>query len=160
MNGPYVSAFGNLTRDPDKRFSQNNGTEYARISIACNTVTGPDRRETEYFSINLYGNQMQNALARASKGTPVFVCGRFSHRHYQRQDGSYDCDLHIEARDFRILHRAPEGYRDDESQSPADAPQTTAETDDPDLDFNNPQPATQQPDEDRQQVAASDDLPL
>ena len=132
MNGAHISCFGNLTRDPEKRFSQNNGTEYARITVAVNTVTGPDRRDTEFFTANLYENQMQRAMARCAKGTPVYLSGRFSHREYQRQDGSKGCDLHIETRDFRILHRAPEGYWD---QALPEQPETP-ETDIEDIDFH------------------------
>lgn len=147
MNGAQVTCFGNLTRDPDKRYSNNNGTEYARINIAVHTRTGPDRQETDFFSINLYGNQMQNAMARCAKGTPVFVAGRFSHRPYQRNDGTQDCDLHIEARDFRVLHRAPAGYYQDNapfgteaSELPQDPEPETAALPEPapdqDLDFH------------------------
>ena len=111
MNGPHLAFFGNLTRDPDKRFSQNDGNEYVRISVAVNTVMGEERRETEYIAVNLYENHMRSAMARATKGTPVYISGRMSHREYQRQDGSRGCELHVHARDFRILHRAPEGYQ-------------------------------------------------
>lgn len=144
MNGPYIQAFGNLTRDPEKRYSNNNGTEYARITVAVNTVTGPgpDRRETDYFSANLYGNQMLNALNRCSKGTPVYIAGRFSHREYQRQDGTPGYDLHIETRDFRVLHRAPEGSWQEEDAYNTDNPQSLAENqqqpDAQDLDFHAP----------------------
>ena len=111
MNGPHLAFFGNLTRDPDKRFSQNDGNEYVRVTVAVNTAMGEDRRETEYVAVNLYGNHMRSAMARATKGTPVYISGRMSHREYQRQDGGRGCELHVHARDFRILHRAPDGYQ-------------------------------------------------
>ena len=49
-------------------------------------------------------------MARATQGTPVHVSGRMSHREYQRNDGGRGCEFRVHARDFRILHRAPEGW--------------------------------------------------
>ena len=34
-----------------------------------------------------------------------------SHREHQRPDGTRGCELHVHARDFRNLHRAPDGYQ-------------------------------------------------
>ena len=95
--------------EPDKRSSQNDGNEYVRVTVAVNTVMGEERRETEFIAVNLYENHMRSAMSRATKGTPVYISGRMSHREYQRQDGTRGCELHVHARDFRILHRAPEG---------------------------------------------------
>ena len=95
---------------PDKRSSQNDGNECAGITVAVDTLMGEDRRETEYSAVNLYGNRMQSAVVRATKGHPRPV--RRPHvapREYQRQEGGRDCELHVQARDFRIPHRAPEG---------------------------------------------------
>ena len=90
MNGLHLAFFGNLTRDADKGSSRNGASENARITVAVNTHTGGERRETEYIAVNLYGNRM-------------------SHREYQRQDGGRGCEPRVQARDFRIHHRAPEG---------------------------------------------------
>ena len=92
MNGLHLAFFGNVTRDAGKGSSRNDASENARITVAVNTHTGGERRETEYIAVNLYGNRM-------------------SHREYQRQDGGCGCEPHLQARDFRIHHRAPEGWR-------------------------------------------------
>ena len=97
--------------EPDERFSKNDGNEYVRVTVAVNTAMGEERRETEYIAVNLYENHMRSAMARATKGTPVHISGRMSHREHQRPDGTRGCELHVHARDFRNLHRAPDGYQ-------------------------------------------------
>ena len=97
--------------EPDERSSKNDGNEYVRVTVAVNTAMGEERRETEFIAVNLYGNHMRSAMARATKGTPVYISGRMSHREHQRPDGGRGCELHVHARDFRILHRAPDGYQ-------------------------------------------------
>ena len=133
--------------EPDERSSKNDGNEYVRISVAVNTMMGEERRDTEYIAVNLYENHMRSALARATKGTPVYISGRMSHREYQRQDGGRGCELHVHARDFRILHRAPDGYQP-ASQAQNELPQGQEQAIEPamedpmaeDLDFNDPMP--------------------
>ena len=117
MNGLHLAFFGNLTRDADKRSSRNDASENARITVAVNTHTGGERRETEYIAVNLYGNRM-------------------SHREYQRQDGGRGCEPHVQARDFRIHHRAPEGWR----PSPQDQDQENLPPHEEDLDRSDPIP--------------------
>ena len=97
--------------EPDERSSKNDGNEYVRVTVAVNTAMGGERRETGFIAVNLYGNHMRSAMARATKGTPVYISGRMSHREHQRPDGGRGCELHVHARDFRILHRAPDGYQ-------------------------------------------------
>ena len=97
--------------EPDERSSKNDGNEYVRVTVAVNTAMGEERRETGFIAVNLYENHMRSAMARATKGTPVYISGRMSHREHQRPDGGRGCELHVHARDFRILHRAPDGYQ-------------------------------------------------
>ena len=117
MNGLHLAFFGNLTRDAGKGSSRNDASENARITVAVNTHTGGERRETEYIAVNLYGNRM-------------------SHREYQRQDGGCGCEPHVQARDFRIHHRAPEGWR----PSPQDQDQENLPPHEEDLDRSDPIP--------------------
>ena len=49
-------------------------------------------------------------MVRATQGTAIHVSGRMSHREYQRNDGGCGCEPRVQACDFRILHRAPEGW--------------------------------------------------
>ena len=135
---------------------------------------GEERRETEFIAVNLYENHMRSAMNRATKGTPVYISGRMSHREYQRQDGTRGCELHVHARDFRILHRAPEGqsyvppanelpegksqgsdqspnavetHRPDQDSNPI-LDQSLEEGLEQDLDFNDPLPLGPEPTQD------------
>ena len=53
MNEVHLAYFGGLTREADKRSSQNGGSECARLTLAVNIHTGEDRRDTEYIAVNL-----------------------------------------------------------------------------------------------------------
>ena len=141
--------------EPDERSSKNDGNEYVRVTVAVNTAMGEERRETGFIAVNLYENHMRSAMARATKGTPVYISGRMSHREHQRPDGGRGCELHVHARDFRILHRAPDGYQPatqtgeelpQDQEQPASHPTHEALEDalddamEQDLDFNDPLP--------------------
>ena len=34
MNGPHMQFFGNLTQDPEQRYTKNEGIPYARLRVA------------------------------------------------------------------------------------------------------------------------------
>ena len=53
MNEVHLDYFGDLTKETDKRSSQNGGSEDARLTLAVSIHTGEDRRDTEYIVVNL-----------------------------------------------------------------------------------------------------------
>ena len=122
-NGAYVTFFGNLTRDPEKKFTQDEATPYARITVAVNTYFAGGRQETTFYDVVLFDRNADAAVNRCEKGTPVFVGGRLSHNVFTKRDGTKDFGLHVQARDFRVLHRAPADARRpaglEEGQEPA-----------------------------------------
>ena len=74
-----VLLIGNLTRDPECRFT-NSGTPVAEISLACNrsftTENGERREETTYIDVTLWKRQAELAQQYLHKGKSVFVEGR------------------------------------------------------------------------------------
>lgn len=132
MNGPQIQFFGNLTRDPEQRFSRNDGNPYATADVAVNTYRGPDLpQETTYFKISLYGRQAENLLANGAKGHQVFVQGRYGFRTYDRQDGTLGLSHEVFVREFRILNRprnaeAPPKAPDQPDETPDDNHALTA----------------------------------
>ena len=123
MNGPQIQFIGNLTRDPEQRFSRNDGQPYAQANVAVNTYHGPDQpQETAFFSIRLFGRQADNILANGAKGHQVFVQGRYSFRTYDRTDGAPGYSHEVAVREFRILNRVRDGdpQPDRDPDTPAD----------------------------------------
>lgn len=73
-----VLLMGNLTRDPDLRYTPN-GTAVADMAIAINRKIksdGGDRDEVTFVDITLWGTLAETASQYLSKGRPVFVEGR------------------------------------------------------------------------------------
>ena len=106
MNGPQIHTFGNLTRDPEQRFTQADGTKYVRLRIAANTYHGEDREaETHFFDVNLFRYHADRAMARCRRGTEVYVSGQFSHSEYDRNDGTKGFSMLITGKEFRPISR-------------------------------------------------------
>ena len=106
MNGPQMQTFGNLTKDPEQRFTRDNGTKYVRLRIAVNTYHGEDKEtDTHYFDVNLFRYHAEAAMARCRRGTEIFVSGQFAHSEYDRNDGTKGFAMLITAKEFRAVNR-------------------------------------------------------
>lgn len=80
-----VQLIGNLTRDPETRYSiGENQTAICRFSIAINTGYG-DKQKTDYPQIVVFGKQAENCDRYLNKGNKVAISGRI-------QTGSYEKD--------------------------------------------------------------------
>ena len=130
MNGPHVTLFGNAVADAEQKYTWADGRPYAELRVACNSYFGEDReKETQYFSIRLYGNHMDQALSRAKQGQPVWVQGRLATRLYQRRDGTAGMGMDVYAREFRVLHRSPDPWTEDqEASEESEGPEADAQS--------------------------------
>lgn len=80
-----VNLIGNLTRDPDVRYTTGaNQTAVARFSIAVNDGYG-DKKRVDYPNIVVFGKQAENCQKYLHKGSKVAITGRI-------QTGSYEKD--------------------------------------------------------------------
>ena len=84
-----VTLIGNLTRDPELRFTQG-GRPLASFSLAVNRryqQNGEWQEQTSFFNIVAWGQLGENAAASLTKGARVMVAGRLEQRSYETQDG-------------------------------------------------------------------------
>ena len=84
-----VTLVGNLTRDPELRFTQG-GRAVATIGIAVSRryqVNNEWQEQTSFFNIICWGSLGENAAATLAKGTRILVTGRLEQRSYETQDG-------------------------------------------------------------------------
>ena len=111
MNGPHMTFFGRLTRDPELRYSPNEGIPFVTAGVAVNTYHGPGAdQETLFVDVTLWRHHAENAAARCRKGHLVYVQGRYSSREYERRDGSTGTSHEVTAKEFRHLPQgSPEG---------------------------------------------------
>ena len=70
---------GNLTRDPDLRYTPK-GTAVAKLSLAINrswkSETGEERQEVTFVDIDAFGRQAEVIGQYLKKGRPLLVEGR------------------------------------------------------------------------------------
>lgn len=84
-----VTLVGNLTRDPELRFTQG-GRAVATFGIAVNRryqVNGEWQEQTSFFNVVAWGPLGENAAASLTKGARIIVSGRLEQREYQTQQG-------------------------------------------------------------------------
>lgn len=94
-----VTLVGNLTRDPELRFTTG-GRGVASFGIAVSRryqVNGEWQEQTSYFNIVAWGQMGENAASTLTKGMRVVVTGRLEQREYQTREGDKRTAIEINA---------------------------------------------------------------
>jgi single-strand DNA-binding protein len=89
MADSFVTLVGNLTRDPELRFTTG-GRAIANFGIAVNRrfqVNGEWQEQVSFFNIVAWAQLGENAAASLTKGSRIIVTGRLEQREYQTQSG-------------------------------------------------------------------------
>ena len=84
-----VTLVGNLTRDPELRYTSG-GRGVASFGLAVNRryqVNGEWQEQTSFFNVTAWGTLGENAAASLNKGTRVVVFGRLEQRSWETQEG-------------------------------------------------------------------------
>jgi single-strand DNA-binding protein len=106
-----VFLMGNLTRDPELRYTPN-GTAVVNLRIAVNTrfkdQSGGFREETCFLVVVVWGKQAEACNQYLTKGRPVFVEGRLQSRSWETPDGQKRSALEVRADRVQFLGRARE----------------------------------------------------
>jgi single-strand DNA-binding protein len=84
MTQPSVSFAGNLTDDPEVRYTEG-GIARAMFRVA---VSGRREQEASFFTVIVWRDQAEHAAQSLSKGSRVVVVGRLQHRSWTAEDGS------------------------------------------------------------------------
>jgi len=96
-----VSVVGNLTREPELRFTPS-GQATATFGIAVNRTwtdrQSQERREsTSFFDVVCWGTLAENAATSLTRGTRVVVTGRLDQRSWETQEGDKRSKVEITA---------------------------------------------------------------
>jgi single-strand DNA-binding protein len=90
-NGVIIQAFGNLTKDPELRFSSA-GKPWATFSVAVNevnrTASGEKTEQVTYLDCKVFGDQAENLASSAGKGHRVFVEGKLRDEKWTDSSGN------------------------------------------------------------------------
>lgn len=101
-----VQLIGNLTRDPELRYTPN-GTAVCSFGIATNrswtTDAGEKKDEAEFHNIVSWNKLAELCSQFLVKGSKVFVEGRLATRTWQGQDGQQRNKTEIVISDMILL---------------------------------------------------------
>ncbi len=101
-----VQLIGNLTRDPELRYTPN-GTAVCSFGIATNrnwtTDAGEKKDEAEFHNIVSWNKLAELCSQFLLKGSKVFVEGRLATRTWQGQDGAQRNKTEIVISDMILL---------------------------------------------------------
>jgi len=107
-----VFLMGNLTRDPELRYTPN-GQAVANFTIATNRVwkdaEGEQKDSAEFTDIVVWGKIAENVTNYLKKGRRVHVIGRLQTRSWEAQDGSKKYKTEVIATDVTFLDRKEAG---------------------------------------------------
>ena len=151
-NGNHVSIVGNLTRDPELRFTPS-GQATATFGVAVNRrwqnrQTQEWEEATSFFDVVSWGQLAENAAQSLTRGTRIVVSGRLDQRSWENQEGEKRSKIEITADDIapslrwatvavtKNERRGPEGSANGDSPQPSyrpvpNAPRESAEEEDP-----------------------------
>jgi single-strand DNA-binding protein len=100
-NGNHVSIVGNLTRDPELRFTPS-GQATATFGVAVNRrwqnrQTNEWEEATSFFDVVCWAQLAENAAQSLTKGTRVLVSGRLDQRSWETPDKERRSKIEITA---------------------------------------------------------------
>jgi len=99
--GNSVDLVGNITRDPELRFTPG-GMAVAQFGLAVNRRrqdrnTNEWKEETSFFDVVAYGTLAENISESLSRGSRVLVQGRLEQRSWETQDGDRRSKIEVVA---------------------------------------------------------------
>jgi single-strand DNA-binding protein len=96
----YVTFIGNLTDDPELRFTQG-GTPVATLRLASNRRwndrDGQQQEETTYLNVTCWRDMAENVAESFKKGDRAIAIGRLKVRSYENREGQTVWTTEIEA---------------------------------------------------------------
>ena len=124
-----VFLIGNLVRDPELKFTPQ-GTAIAKLGLAVNRQykggDGELKKQTDFFTIVVWGKTGESCGKFLAKGRPVFIEGRLQTRTYETQDKQKRTVTEIVADNVQFLGRSETRYSHEVDSQPRE---TQAEQD-------------------------------
>lgn len=127
MNGNTLTLVGNVTREPELRFTPN-GQATLSFGVAVNRrwqnrQTQEWEEATSYFDVVCWREMAENASESLFKGARVIVTGRLEQRSWESQDGDRRSKVEVIADEVGpSLRWATAQVTRNERRSPGEAP--------------------------------------
>jgi single-strand DNA-binding protein len=103
VNFNRVVLAGNLTRDPELRFT-NDGIPVCSFGLAVNRVRSRSE-EVDFFNITAWRELGETIANYKKKGDPILLEGRLQYRTWEAQDGSKRSAVDVVADRVEFLSR-------------------------------------------------------
>lgn len=117
-----VQLMGNLTRDPELRFTPGN-TAVCQIGLAINRKwQGKDQQqqeETTFIDCEAWGKAAENINQYLRKGRAVYIDGRLKLDQWQDKEGNNRSKLKVVVESFQFIDSRPSGGDDRPAPEPA-----------------------------------------
>ncbi len=101
-----VMLMGNLTRDPELRYTPNN-TAVAKIGLAVNrkwkSQSGEQQEEVTFIDCEAWGRTAETINEHLRKGRPIFIEGRLKLDQWQDKDGNNRSKLKVTVERFEFI---------------------------------------------------------
>jgi len=104
-----VILVGNLTRDPQLRYTPNQQPVCdfgVAINRQWNSPDGQQRKETTFVDMTAWARSAETISKFLGKGDPILVEGRLQTRSWEGQDGKKRTKLSVVVERFQFLGRA------------------------------------------------------
>ena len=118
---------GNLTRDPELRFTQE-GIPVSNFTVAVNRVRSKSEA-VDFFNVSCWRELGKTVANYKKKGDPILVEGHLKYRSWQTPDGMKRSAVDVVADNVQFLSRGTSLQAEPQAQLPALAKvpeQTTA----------------------------------
>ena len=130
VNMNRVIMAGNLTRDPEMRFTPS-GTAVTNLGLAVNreytTKEGERKKEVAFIRIVVWGKQAQSCQEYLKKGSSVLVEGRLQSRSWETAEKEKRNTLEVTAERVHFLTRRNEEQTIGEENFEYDEPEEQKE---------------------------------
>ena len=101
-----VMLIGNLTRDPELKYTPGNQA-VCEVGLAVNrkyrTKDGEDREETTFVDCEAWGKQAEVIKQYMTKGKPLFIEGRLKLDTWEDKDGGKRSKMRVVIENFQFL---------------------------------------------------------
>lgn len=109
-----VTLIGNLTRDPEIRYTEGGKPTVCRLSLAMNRSwtnkeTGAPSEEVTFVEIVAFGKKGETVAKYMRKGDPLFIDGRLKLEKWETDSGEKRSRLGVILENFQFLGARKEG---------------------------------------------------
>jgi single-strand DNA-binding protein len=119
-----VFLIGNLTRDPELKYTAN-GTGIARFGLAVNrTYNTPDgeKKETCFVDVTAWDKLAEVCNEHLTKGRLILIEGRLQYQSWESDDGTKRSKIEVVAQNIQFLGGKPDDQNENAEGTDDDVP--------------------------------------